>query len=169
MKKLLLCTAVLAAFTGVGATHAMGLGILDTEVGYSYNGAKDGIHAAHIEVTPFDKVTVGAEFRHWKHAGDETDIYAKYHIGKFYVGLGNRNYYDRDAKIFGMVGAKTQLVGPLDAYAGLKVSSEEREYRAGFQLDVIPSTIDVDLNYTYYDRDDTKNEDGIGVGLNYHF
>jgi hypothetical protein len=27
----------------------------------------------------------------------------------------------------------------------------------------------VDVNYTYYDRDDVKNEGGLGVGLNYHF
>ena len=61
------------------------------------------------------------------------------------------------------------MLGPLDAYAGLLVSSEERQYKAGLKLDLVPTAFDIDVNYTYYDRDDIDNEGGLGVGLNYHF
>lgn len=145
------------------------LGLMNTEVGYTYNNAADGVHGAHIEISPLNKVAIGAEYRHWNHRGNETDIYAKYKIGRVYFGIGNRNYYDRDAKLFGMVGGKANLLGPLDAYAGLKVSSEEREYRAGLNLNLVPTSLDVDVNYTYYDRDHIDHEGGVGVGINYHF
>lgn len=164
--------AVLAlAFLGTGTAHALvpGVDIMDTEVGYGYNATKDGIHSAHIEIKPIPKVVVGAGYRHWNHAGNETDVYAKYKIGHLYIGAGNRNYYDRDAKLFGLIEGRANVLGPVDAYAGLKVSSEEREYKAGLQLDLVPTSFDVDVNYTYYDRDDVKNEGGLGVGLNYHF
>ena len=173
MKKLAItAAAVLAAvFLGTGTAHALvpGVDIMDTEVGYGYNAAKDGIHSAHIEIKPIPKEVVGAGYRHWNHAGNETDVYAKYKIGHLYIGAGNRNYYDRDAKLFGLVEGRANVLGPVDAYAGLKVSSEEREYKAGLQLDLVPTSFDVDVNYTYYDRDDVKNEGGLGVGLNYHF
>ena len=58
---------------------------------------------------------------------------------------------------------------PLDAYGGLKLSSEEREYKVGLRLGLVPTSFDLDVNYTYYDRDKTSSEDGFGVGLNYHF
>lgn len=134
---------------------------MDTEVGYGYNAAKDGIHSAHIEIKPIPKVVVGAGYRHWNHAGNETDVYAKYKIGHLYIGAGNRNYYDRDAKLFGLIEGRANVLGPVDAYAGLKVSSEEREYKAGLQLDLVPTSFDVDVNYTYYDRDDVKNEGAL--------
>lgn len=168
MKKIIIAAAVLALAGGAGMADAFG-GIMDTEVGYGYNGAADGIHSAHIEVKPIPKLAVGAEYRHWNHRGNETDIYAKYKIGRFFVGAGNRNYYDRDARMYGLIEGKTNVVGPLDAYAGLLVSSEEREYKAGLALNLVPTSFDLDVNYTYYDRDDTKNEKGLGVGLNYHF
>ena len=57
----------------------------------------------------------------------------------------------------------------LDAYGGLKLSSEEREYKVGLRLGLVPTSFDLDVNYTYYDRDKTSSEDGFGVGLNYHF
>lgn len=169
MKKLI-CLAALAALLagGAGSVSAIG-GIMDTEVGYGYNGAADGIHSAHIEVKPIPKVAVGAEVRHWNHRGNETDVYAKYKIGHLYIGAGNRNYYDRDARMFGLVEGRANVLGPLDAYAGLLVSSEERQYKAGLQLDLVPTSFDVDLNYTYYDRDDVDSEGGVGIGLNYHF
>lgn len=173
MKKLAITAAAVlaAAFLGTGTAHALvpGVDIMDTEVGYGYNAAKDGIHSAHIEIKPIPKVVVGAGYRHWNHAGNETDVYAKYKIGHLYIGAGNRNYYDRDAKLFGLVEGRANVLGPVDAYAGLKVSSEEREYKAGLQLDLVPTSFDVDVNYTYYDRDDVKNKGGLGVGLNYHF
>ena len=100
MKKLLFTAAVLTVFSGAYSAQALipGVPVLETEVGYGYNGAKDGIHSAHIEISPVSKVIVGAEYRHWNHGGNETDIYAKYKLGHVYLGLGNRNYYDRDAK-----------------------------------------------------------------------
>ena len=133
MKKLAITAAAVlaAAFLGTGTAHALvpGVDIMDTEVGYGYNAAKDGIHSAHIEIKPIPKVVVGAEYRHWNHAGNEMDVYAKYKIGHLYIGAGNRNYYDRDAKLFGLVEGRANVLGPVDAYAGLKVSSEEREYK----------------------------------------
>lgn len=169
-KNILLLALPLIVAGGVhGWAISPTLGLMDTEVGYSYNNAADGIHSAHIEISPLDKVAIGAEYRHWNNRGNETDIYAKYKIGRVYFGIGNRNYYDRDAKLFGMVGGKANLIGPLDAYAGLKLSSEEREYKAGLNLNLVPTSLDVDVNYTYYDRDHTDNEGGVGVGINYHF
>lgn len=167
MKKIL-CMAAVLALAGTGMAGAFG-GIMDTEVGYGYNNAADGIHSAHIEVKPIPKLAVGAEYRHWNNRGNETDVYAKYKIGHLYVGAGNRNYYDRDAKMFGLIEGKANVLGPLDAYAGLLVSSEERQYKAGLSLDLVPTSFDIDVNYTYYDRDDVDNESGVGVGLNYHF
>lgn len=169
-KKVWLLALPLMLAGGINAWALVpGVDLLDTEVGYNYNNAADGIHSAHIEISPLNKVAVGAEYRHWNHRGNETDIYAKYKIGRVYFGVGNRNYYDRDAKLFGMIGGKARILGPLDAYAGLKVSSEEREYKAGLNLNLVPTSLDLDVNYTYYDRDHTDNEDGVGVGINYHF
>ena len=169
MKKLV-CLAAMATLLagGAGSASAIG-GIMDPDVGYGYNGAADGIHSAHIEVKPIPKVAVGADVRHWNHRGNETDVYAKYKIGHLYIGAGSRNYYDRDARMFGLVEGRANVLGPLDAYAGLLVSSEERQYKAGLQLDLVPTSFDVDLNYTYYDRDDVDSEGGVGIGLNYHF
>ena len=90
-------------------------------------------------------------------------------MGRVYLGLGNRNYYDRDSKIYGLIEGRTNVLGPLDAYAGMKLSSVEREYKVGLQLGLVPTSFDLDVNYTYYDRDDVENQDGFGVGLNYHF
>ena len=169
MKKLLFAAAVLTVFSGAYSAQALipGVPVLETEVGYGYNGAKDGIHSAHIEISPVSKVIVGAEYRHWNHGGNETDIYAKYKLGHVYLGLGNRNYYDRDAKVYGLLEGRTNVIGPLDG--GLKLSSEEREYKVGLRLGLVPTSFDLDVNYTYYDRDKTSSEDGFGVGLNYHF
>lgn len=166
MKKIL-CMAAVLALAGTGMAGAFG-GIMDTEAGYGYNSAADGIHSAHIEVKPIPKLAVGAEYRHWNNRGNETDVYAKYKVGHFYVGAGNRNYYDRDARMYGLIEGKTNVLGPLDAYAGLLVSSAERQYKAGLALDLVPTSFDIDVNYTYYDRDDVDNESGVGVGLNYH-
>ena len=154
MKKLLFTAAVLTVFSGAYSAQALipGVPVLETEVGYGYNGAKDGIHSAHIEISPVSKVIVGAEYRHWNHGGNETDIYAKYKLGHVYLGLGNRNYYDRDAKVYGLLEGRTNVIGPL-----------------GLRLGLVPTSFDLDVNYTYYDRDKTSSEDGFGVGLNYHF
>lgn len=168
MKKLLLAASILAVTCGAGSASAFG-GIMDVDAGYGYSNAADGIHSAHIEVKPVPKLAIGAEYRHWNNRGNETDVYAKYKIGKLYVGAGNRNYYDRDAKMYGLIEGRTNLIGPLDAYAGLLVSSAERQYKAGLQVDLVPTSFDVDVNYTYYDRDDVENEKGVGIGLNYHF
>lgn len=171
MRKIIILAAAMAAFGGAYSAQALvpGLPIMKTEVGYGYNTSKDGIHRAHIEIAPIQKIAVGAEYRHWNHGGNETDIYAKYKLGRVYLGLGNRNYYDRDSKIYGLIEGRTNVLGPLDAYAGMKLSSVEREYKVGLQLDLVPTSFDLDVNYTYYDRDDVENQDGFGVGLNYHF
>ena len=63
MKKILCMAAILALAGGTGMASAFG-GIMDTEVGYGYNSAADGIHSAHIEVKPIPKLAVGAEYRH---------------------------------------------------------------------------------------------------------
>ncbi len=170
MKKLVVAGSLLLALTGATSAHAIaGTGIMDVEAGYGYNNAKDGIHALHVEVKPIPKLAVGAEYRHWNHAGNETDIYGKYKLGKVYLGVGARDYYNAGTKIYGLVEGRTKVLGPVDAYAGLKVSEIEREYKAGVNVNLVPTSFDVDLNYTYYDRDDEKNEDGFGIGLNYHF
>lgn len=168
MKKIIGAAVALALLSGGLTAQALVPGV-DIETGYGYNTAKNGIHQFHVAVTPIPKLTVGAEARHWNHGGNETDVYGKYRLGQIYVGLGNRNYYDRDARMYGLIEGRTRVLGPVDAYAGLKVSSEEREYKAGLQLDLVPTSFDVDLNYTYYDRDDVKDEGGVGIGLNYHF
>lgn len=171
MKKIWFLTLGLAIGSGLYTAQALvpGIPFLETEAGYGYNTAKDGIHSAHIEIAPAKKVILGAEYRHWNRGGNETDIYAKYKLDHVYLGLGNRNYYDRDAKLYGLVEGRANILGPLDGYAGVKLSSVEKEYKVGLQLDIVPTDFDLDVNYTYYDRDNTKNENGYGIGLNYHF
>ena len=171
MKKICFLTLGLAIGSGLYTAQALvpGIPFLETEAGYGYNTAKDGIHSAHIEIAPVKKVILGAEYRHWNRGGNETDIYAKYKLDHVYLGLGNRNYYDRDAKLYGLVEGRANILGPLDGYAGVKLSSVEKEYKVGLQLDIVPTDFDLDVNYTYYDRDNTKNENGYGIGLNYHF
>lgn len=152
----------------VSAAPVTYVGTLSGNIGYEYNGAKDGVHSVYAEFSPAPKVVVGAEVRDWVNNGHETDVYAKYRLGHFYVGAGNRNYYDRDARTYGLVEGMTNVAPGLDGYASLKVSSEEREYKAGVVYDLLPA-VDLDFNYTYYDRDDSHNEDGLGIGLNYRF
>lgn len=138
-------------------------------VGYTYNNAVDGIHNVYAEFSPISKVVVGAEYRDWINRGHETDIYAKYRMGhNVYIGLGNRNYYDRSARLYGLVEGMTNVAPRLDAYAGLKFNDTEREYSVGAMYDLIPS-VDLDVHYTYYDRDNTASKDGVGVGVNYRF
>lgn len=111
--------AAVLALAGTGMAGAFG-GIMDTEVGYGYNSAADGIHSAHIEVKPIPKLAVGAEYRHWNNRGNETDVYAKYKVGHFYVGAGNRNYYDRDARMYGLIEGKPMcwaLWMPMQAFS----------------------------------------------------
>ena len=171
MKKLILLAAAGApaggAYTAQAApvTYVPALG---GNVGYSYNGAADGIHNLYMEFSPLNRLVIGAEYRDWINRSDETDIYAKYRLGHMYLGLGNRNYNDRDAKTFGLVEGMTNLADRLDAYAGLKISSEEYEAKVGVLYDLAPS-FDLDINYTYYDRDHVSNEDGVGIGVNYRF
>ena len=173
MKKLPLglCTALIctgASFLPM-STNAM-LPLMQADAGYNYNTAKDGLHSAHIEIAPWKKFVVGAEYRHWNNNGNEADIYAKYRVGHVYVGLGNRNYINDQSKVYGLIEGKTKLVGPLGAYAGVKLSEREREYKVGLQLDLIPSSFDLDFNYTYFDKkNDEKNPKGFGFGLNYSF
>jgi opacity protein-like surface antigen len=166
---LLASLAFLAAGAAtVSAAPVTYVGAPGGNIGYEYNGAKDGVHSVYMEIAPIPKVVLGAEFRDWNDEGHETDVYAKYRLGHFYVGVGNRNYYDRDAKVYGLVEGMTNIAPRLDAYASLKASSEEKEYKAGVTYDLLPQ-IDLDVNYTYYDRDNTSNEDGVGVGINYRF
>ena len=137
-------------------------------IGYTYNSAADGIHNGYLEFSPISKVVIGAEYRDWINRGNETDVYAKYRLGRVYLGVGSRNYNDRGSATFGMLEGMTNIADRLDGYAGLKLSSEEREMKVGVLYDLAPS-IDVDVNYTYYDRDHVENEDGVGVGINYRF
>lgn len=153
-------TADAAPVTYVPAGHG--------NVGYTYNGARAGIHNVHVEYAPVSKVVVGVEVRDWINHGKETDIYAKYRLGRVYLGLGNRNYHDRDAHVYGLIEGMTNVAEKLDAYAGWKFSGEENEYKVGVLYDLMPS-VDIDVNYTYYDRDHVSHEDGVGVGVNYRF
>lgn len=171
MKKIVLLTAAALLAGGMYSADAAPVTYVPANhgnIGYSYNGAKDGIHNMYLEYSPLNKVVIGAEYRDWVNHGNETDVYAKYRLGRMYLGFGNRNYNDRDAKTYGLVEGMTNLADRLDAYAGLKVSSEENELKVGVLYDLMPS-VDIDVNYTYYDRDDTHNEDGVGVGINYRF
>ena len=169
MRKWVGCTAITLVLLSVGMTANAWVPDVDMEAGYGYNTAKDGIHQFHVDVSPTSKVTIGAEARHWNHGGNETDVYGMYRLGQIYVGMGNRNYYDRDAHRYGLVKGKARVLGPVDVYAGVKMSGVEKEYQAGLRMDLVPSSFDVDLNYTYYMRDDVKDEGGVGIGLNYHF
>ena len=137
-------------------------------IGYSYNSAKKGVHQVYLEYAPISKLVVGAEYRRWINTGSETDIYAKYRIGHAYIGIGNRNYYDSDAKVFGLVEGMTNLTDHLDGYASLKFSGAGQEWKVGVLYDVMPR-LDLDLNYTYYNRKHNTNQNGVGVGLNYRF
>ena len=171
-KKIFAAAAACALFGAAGMAQAAPVTYvpaLHGNIGYSYNNAADGIHNVYAEFSPINKVVVGAEYRDWINRGHETDVYAKYRVTpQIYVGLGNRNYYDRDAKVYGLVEGMTNVADRLDAYASLKFSSEETEYKVGALYDLMPS-IDLDVNYTYYDRDDSHNQDGVGVGMNYRF
>lgn len=52
MKKLLFAAAVLTVFSGAYSAQALipGVPVLETEVGYGYNGAKDGIQIGRAHV-----------------------------------------------------------------------------------------------------------------------
>ena len=58
MRKIIILAAAMAAFGGAYSAQALvpGLPIMETEVGYGYNTAKDGIHSAHIEIAPIQKI-----------------------------------------------------------------------------------------------------------------
>ena len=171
MKKLtLLAMAVL--FSGIaGAASAAPVTYVPEgsgNLGYAYNSAKKGVHHVYLEYAPLSKLVVGAEYRRWINTGSETDIYAKYRIGHAYVGIGNRNYFDSDAKVFGLIEGTTNLTERLDGYASLKFSGAGQEWKVGVLYDVMPR-LDLDLNYTYYNRKHNTNQNGVGVGLNYRF
>ncbi len=137
-------------------------------IGYLYNGAHKGTHSLYLEYAPISKVVVGAEYRKWIHEGSETDVYAKYRIGHAYVGIGSRNYIDRGSKTFGLVEGMTNLADHLDGYASLKISNEEKEWQVGVLYDVMPR-LDLNVNYTFYNRKHVDNQNGVGIGLNYRF
>ena len=171
MKKITLIAAAALLASGMYTAHAAPVTYvpaLSGNVGYSYNGAADGVHGVYAEFSPVSRLVIGAEFRHWNNRNDETDIYAKYRIGHAYVGIGSRDYYYRGSSTFGLIEGMANLAERLDAYAGLKFSEEEYEYKVGVLFDVMPE-LDLDINYTYYDRDHTRNKDGVGIGLNYRF
>lgn len=141
---------------------------LSGNVGYSYNSAGDGVHNVYAEFSPINRLVIGAEFRHWINHNDETDVYAKVRLGHAYVGIGSRDYYYRGSSTYGLIEGMTNLAERLDAYAGLKFSDEEYEYKVGVLFDIMPA-LDLDINYTYYDRDHVRNRDGVGIGVNYRF
>ncbi len=171
MKKLFLIAAAAALAGGVYTAEAAPVTYvpaLGGNVGYSYNSAADGIHNIYMEFSPLNRLVIGAEYRDWINRDNETDVYAKYRLGHMYLGLGSRDYYYTGSKTYGLVEGMTNLADRLDAYASLKVSSEEYEGKVGVLYDLAPS-FDLDINYTYYDRDSISNEDGVGVGVNYRF
>lgn len=173
MKKNLIAFVALAALAGGAYTAAAApvtyVPAMGGNAGYSYNNAADGVHDLYLEFSPINRVVVGAEYQDWINGGHSTDVYAKYRLSdRFYVGVGNRDYSEGGSKVFGMVEGMTNVADRLDAYAGVKLSSDEKEYRVGALYDLMPA-IDIDVNYTYHDLDDYGNEDGIGVGVNYRF
>lgn len=171
MKKLTLL-AMAALFSGIaGAASAAPVTYVPEgsgNIGYMYNGAKKGIHHVYLEYSPISKLVVGAEYRRWISTGSETDIYAKYRVGHAYLGIGTRNYYDRDAKPFGIIEGMTNLAERLDGYASLKFSGAGQEWKVGVTYDVMPR-IDLDINYMYYNRKHDSSRKGVGIGLNYRF
>lgn len=170
MRKTLLLTACVCALAGAAfAAPVQYIGEGGTSVGYGYNGAKDGSHAVYVEHGIADKVVVGAEYRDMIHSGHEFDVYGKYRLNdNIYLTVGNRNYDQAGNKLYGGVEGMTYLTDKFDGYASAKFSSEEKEYKVGALYDLNPH-FDLDVNYTYQDRDKQDNRKGVGLGLNYRF
>ncbi len=140
-----------------------------THVGYGYNGARDGSHALYAEHSVVDQVVLGVEYRKLIHEGNELDIYGKYRLNNnIYVTIGNRDIDQVGNKFYAGIEGMTYLSDKFDGYASFKYSSAEKEYKVGALYDLNPQ-FDLDVNYTYQDRDETVDRKGVGVGLNYRF
>ncbi|MCI5837541.1 MAG: porin family protein [Veillonellaceae bacterium] len=171
MRKLAVMTAI-CALAVTGAALAAPVTYIPeggTNIGYNYNGARDGAHAVYAEHGIANRVVVGLEYRDLVHDGNEWDVYGKYRLSdNVYVTLGNRNYEVVGNKIYAGLEGMTYLSDKFDGYASVKVSSEEKEYKVGALYDLSPN-FDLDVNYTYRDRDENINRQGVGVGVNYRF
>lgn len=170
MRKTIVLAACLCAVAGAAlaapVTYVPETGI---NVGYGYQGARDGSHIVYGEYGLTDKVVVGVEYRKLIHEGSEFDLYGKYRLNNnFYVTAGSRDIDQVGRKWFAGVEGMTYLTDKMDAYAGAKFSSKENEFKVGVLYDLDPH-LDLDVNYTYQDRDDTHDRKGVGVGLNYRF
>lgn len=170
MRKTLVLAACLCAVTGAAlaapVTYVPEGGF---DIGYNYNGAKDGSHIFYGEYGIANKVVVGLEYRDLINEGNEMDVYGKYRLNNnFYITAGSREIDTVGHKLFVGVEGMAYLTDKIDGYASFKYSSKEQEYKVGALYDLDPH-FDLDVNYTYQDRDDTVDRKGVGVGLNYRF
>ncbi len=170
MRKTLVATLCLCAIAGAAvAAPVTYVPEGGTNLGYVYNGARDGSHIVYLEHGIADKVVLGLEYRDLINEGNEFDVYGKYRLNNnFYLTMGSREIDTLGNKFFFGVEGMAYLDEKFDGYASLKFSSDENEYKVGALYDLTPN-FDVDVNYTYQDRDDVPDRKGVGIGLNYRF
>ena len=179
-KKIVACVALAILTTGVGVVSAAPVKDYkegQTSVGYGYYDCTSGANAVYGEYGVTDKILVGVQYAKFDE-GHVTDVYGKYRLqDQVYAYLGGRDYnVDRsvggaDSK-WGSVSVGVEgivnLAPKVDAYASLKYSSRDNEYKigVGYQID---KKWGIDLNYTKNDLDEGADVDGMVIGVNYTF
>lgn len=179
-KKIIATVACVLLTTGVGIASAAPVKDFkegQTTVGYGYYDCDGGANAVYGEYGVTDKILVGTQYAKFDN-GHVTDVYGKYRLqDKVFAYLGGRDY-NVDRNIGGAsskwgninVGVEgiVNLAQDVDAYASVKYSSRDVEYKigVGYQLD---QNWGIDLNYTDHDLDEGDDLDGVTIGVNYTF
>lgn len=145
----------------------------ETVIGYSYSdfewhGFDIDTHGFYVEHGIADKFILGIDSNDLD-GSTSTDFYGKYKLDKkVNLTLGFRDYEDWKSKVTYGIEGSTVLGDKTVGYASLKLNSEETEWKVGATYAVAPQ-INLDLNYTSRDFDDSGAIKGIGVGINYKF
>lgn len=179
-KKIITGAAFVLMATGVGIVSAAPVKDFkegQTTVGYGYYDCTGGANAVYGEYGVTDKVLVGMQYAKFDE-GHVTDVYGKYRLqDNVFAYLGGRDYnVDRNiggaSNKWGNVNIGVEgivnIAQDVDAYASVKYSSRDVEYKigVGYQID---KNWGIDLNYTEHNLDEGDDLSGVTIGVNYTF